>query len=155
VFRTLGSEPDGRGTLPAMATVRPRVLEFEVSVDRDRTARSALGGSSLAREEEWCAEHLVLAALVRCLLASVDYTAGRLELDVSGSGGAHGTVTKREDGLYALVEANVQLELEVVPPPSPDTLATLIEKAERGCFVGNSLTAAPRYRWTVNGEAVG
>jgi uncharacterized OsmC-like protein len=139
-----------------MATVRPRVLEFEVSVDRDRTARSGLGGSPLAREEEWCAEHLVLAALVRCLLASVEYTAGRLELDVSGSGRAHGTVTKRaEDALYALVEVEARLELEVAPPPTPDVLATLIEKSERGCFVGNSLTAAPRYRWTVNGEAVG
>jgi organic hydroperoxide reductase OsmC/OhrA len=138
-----------------MATVRPRVLEFEVSVDRDRTARSALGGGSLEREEEWCAEHLVLAGLVRCLLASADHTARRLELEIAGSGQAHGTVTKRqEDGLYGLVDVEVRLEVEVRPAPAPETLAELIERAERGCFVGNSLTATPRYVWTVNGEAV-
>jgi uncharacterized OsmC-like protein len=137
-----------------MATVRPRVLEFEVSVDVGRTARSALGGSPLAREDEWCAEHLVLAGLVRCMLASVDHTARRLELDVTSSGRARGTVTKRdEDSLYALIEVEARFELDAEPEPAPETVAKLIEKAERGCFVGNSLTAAPRYRWTVNGEA--
>lgn len=25
---------------------------------------------------------------------------------------------------------------------------------ERGCFVGASLTAKPRYRWTVNGKEI-
>jgi hypothetical protein len=30
----------------------------------------------------------------------------------------------------------------------------LLDRAERGCFVGNSLTARPAYHWTVNGEAI-
>ncbi len=60
-----------------MAAVRPRVLEFDVSVDRAGDARSALGGNPLPREAEWWAEHLVLAGLVRCTLASMDYSARR------------------------------------------------------------------------------
>jgi len=133
--------------------VKPRVLEFEVSVDRDRTSRSALGGSSFEREHEWWPEHLVLAALVRCTLASMDYSARRAGLDALGQGRAHGTVTKREaDGLYAFVDIESRLEIELDPPPGPDGVRELIEKAERGCFVSNSLETRPHHHWTVNGE---
>ena len=31
----------------------------------------------------------------------------------------------------------------------------MLERAERGCFVGNSLVARPRYRWNVNGGVGG
>jgi hypothetical protein len=41
------------------------------------------------------------------------------------------------------------------PPLAGDDVQTLIAKAERGCFVGNSLTARPHYRWTVDGEEIG
>ncbi|MBM2822347.1 MAG: hypothetical protein HW413_1093, partial [Thermoleophilia bacterium] len=44
--------------------VKPRVLEFEVTVDRGRSSQSGLGGVALEREDEWWPEHLVLAALV-------------------------------------------------------------------------------------------
>ena len=96
----------------------------------------------------------VLAALVRCTLASLDHHVRRAELEASASGQAHGLVTKRvEDGLYALVEVDVRLEVEVAPAPAPDAVRELLARVERGCFVGNSLTAGPRYHWTVNGEA--
>ena len=136
--------------------VKPKVLEFEVSVDRDRSARSALGGTSIAREETWLPEHLVLAALVRCTLGSMDYSARRAGLDVVGSGRAHGTVTKREaDGLYAFVDIQSELAIELDPPPPREVVDELVEKAELGCFVSNSLTATPRHHWIVNGEEVG
>ena len=45
--------------------VKPRVFEFEIGVDRGRTSRTALGGSAIAREDQWWPEHLMLAALVR------------------------------------------------------------------------------------------
>ena len=61
------------GSVPA----RPRVLEFDVSVDEDGAATSALGGSPLAKEDEWWAEHLVLAGLLRCTLASMGHAAHR------------------------------------------------------------------------------
>jgi organic hydroperoxide reductase OsmC/OhrA len=134
---------------------RPRVLEFDVAVDQDRIAASGLGGRPFPREEEWWAEHLVLAGLLRCTLTSLDYSARRAGISVVGSGRAHGTVTKRdEDGLYAFVDIETQLEVELAPAQERDATAELLEKAERGCFVSNSLTAKPRHRWIVNGQEV-
>ena len=132
---------------------RPQIHEFEVAVDRDGTARSGLGGREIAREDAWWAEHLVLAGLVRCTLASLAHAARRAELEASAEGSARGTVTKRdEDGLYAFVEIESSLNVEVSPAPERAAITALLDWTERGCFVGNSLTAKPRYRWTVNGE---
>ena len=134
---------------------RPRILDFDVIVDSAGDARSALGGSPLPRQVEWWAEHLVLAGLVRCTLASMDYSARRAGLNSLGSGKAHGTVTKREeDGLYAFVDIETTLEVDLAPVPEPVALRELVARAERGCFVSNSLTATPRHRWIVNGEEV-
>jgi uncharacterized OsmC-like protein len=134
---------------------RPRVHEFDVTVDRDRIARSGLGGSPLPREAEWWAEHYVLAGLVRCTLASMDYAARRAGSNVTGSGSAHGVVTKREeDGRYAFIEIDATFDVQLAPAPDLETLQGLVKKAEAGCFVGNSLTAKPRYHWVVNGEEV-
>ncbi|MBA3433199.1 MAG: hypothetical protein H0U08_03800, partial [Actinobacteria bacterium] len=97
---------------------KPRVLELDVAIDRDRTARSALGGSPIPPEDAWSAEHLVLAALVRCTLTSLDYHLRRAGLTASGSGQARGVVTRRDaDGLYGFVEieARYDIELEHVP----------------------------------------
>ena len=133
---------------------KPRVLTFEVVVDRNRASRSELGGSVLEREDEWWAEHLVLAALVRCSLASVDHSARRAGFEVTGAGNAEGTVTRRDDGRYGFVDIAARLEVELDPEPEPTAARALVEKAERGCFIGNSLVPAPRYRWTVNGDEI-
>ncbi len=134
---------------------RARVLEFEVTVDRAGDAYSALGGQPLPRRAEWWAEHLVLAGLVRCTLASMDYAARRGGFNSLGVGRAHGTVTKREeDGLYAFVDIVTTLEVELAPAPDLEALAELVRKAEHGCFVSNSLTARPRHRWIVNGQEI-
>jgi organic hydroperoxide reductase OsmC/OhrA len=134
---------------------RPRVLHFDVTVDRAGDAHSALGGSPLPREVEWWAEHLVLAGLVRCTLASMDYSARRAGLNSKGIGSAHGTVTKRaDDGLYAFVGIETTLEVDLAPAPEHAALRELVAHAERGCFVSNSLTAKPRHQWIVNGQAV-
>jgi organic hydroperoxide reductase OsmC/OhrA len=135
--------------------VTAQILEFEVSVDRNRISRSALGGSAVEREDEWSPEHLVLAALVRCTLASMDYSARRAGLDAVGAGQARGTVTQREtDGLFAFVDIESRLEIELEPPPQPKAVRELIAKAERGCFVSNSLATRPRHTWTINGEEI-
>jgi organic hydroperoxide reductase OsmC/OhrA len=131
----------------------PRVLEFDVIVDRAGASRSGLGGSALPREAEWWPEHLVLAGLVRCTLASMDHAARRAGLEAKGTGTAHGTVTKRaEDDLYAFVDIETTLDVNLAPVPAPADLDALVAKAERGCFMSNSLTARPRHRWIVNGE---
>ena len=41
---------------------------------------------------------------------------------------------------------------DVTLEPRPQSLRELVAKAERDCFIGASLTARPRYHWTVNGE---
>jgi hypothetical protein len=135
-------------------TTRPRVHEFEIAVDEGRVARSALGGTPLPREAEWWAEHFVLAGLVRCTLASMDYAARRAGCNSVGSGTAHGTVTKRDDGRYGFVDIEATFDVRLAPAPAPETVGQLVAKAEAGCFVGNSLTPTPRYRWRINGEEV-
>ena len=135
---------------------RPRFLQFDITVDRSGDARSVLGGSPIQREAEWWAEHLVLAGLVRCTLASLDYSARRAGVDVISSGSAHGVVTKREDdGLHAFVEIETTLDVQVTPALDDDGLRGLLARAEHGCFVSNSLIARPRHRWIVNGEHIG
>jgi organic hydroperoxide reductase OsmC/OhrA len=138
-----------------MAHTRPKVLEFDVAVDSERTARSTLGGSVLPADDAWHAEHLALAGAVRCVLTSLDYHARRSGLQATGSGSVHGVVTKREsDGRYAFVEIAERLEVELTPAPDQGDLRELLERAERDCFVGNSLTPRPRYHWVVNGQEV-
>ncbi len=135
-------------------SARARIFTYDVSLDRDWTARSALGGAAIRSEEDdWTPEHLVLAGLCRCVLTSLRYHAHRAELEPSSSATAHGVVTRREeDGRFAFVEITVQLDVSLENAPSRAALAELVAKAERDCFIGASLTLEPDYRWNVNGE---
>jgi organic hydroperoxide reductase OsmC/OhrA len=136
-------------------SARPRALSFDVSVDRDRTSWSGLGGEGIRMGDAWWAEHLLLSALARCTLTSFDYHAHRSDLTSAGEAKARGLVTKREsDGRYAFVDVEVELEVELHPEPDEESVLELLSKAERDCFVGSSLTARPRYSWTVNGEVI-
>jgi len=121
-------------------------LEFDVAVAADRSVTSGLGGTPIPAADEWQAEHLVLAGLVRCTLASLDYHVRKPDLRATASGSAH--------GLYGFVEIDAELVVDFEPPVGHGVVHELIASAERGCFVGNSLTARPRYRWIVNGENV-
>jgi len=128
-----------------------KTFSYAVSVDRDGTARSGEGGSPLAEEEAWSPEHLVLAGLARCILTSLDYHARRGEIEVNGRTEARGEVAQRDtDGRHAFV--HVKVDVDVTLTPKPQAARELVAKAERDCFVGASLTAKPRYHWTVNGE---
>jgi uncharacterized OsmC-like protein len=130
---------------------RAKTFSYAVSVDRDGTAHSGEGGSPLPDEEAWSPEHLVLAGLARCILVSLRYHARRNEIELNGSTEAHAEVNPRDtDGRYAFVR--IKVDVDVTLDPKPETVRELISKAERDCFVGASLTAKPRYRWTVNGE---
>ena len=130
-----------------------KVFRYGVTIDRDWAARSDEGGSPLPREEAWSPEHLLLAGLVRCLLTSLEFHATRREVTVEGTAAASGSVRRREsDGRYAFVEVDVELDVVLDPSLAGAELQELIGKAERDCFVGASLIAPPRYRWTVEGE---
>jgi organic hydroperoxide reductase OsmC/OhrA len=131
---------------------RAKVLEYQARVDR-LGAISAHGGDPVALPADVEPEHLLLAALVRCTIASLRFHARRLGADAAGSGTAHGLVTRREsDGRYAFVEIRAELEVEIDPPP--EHLLGLLERAMRDCFISASLTVKPHYRWTVNGAPV-
>jgi organic hydroperoxide reductase OsmC/OhrA len=151
--RTLVRRSDGSVRRVAATAKR---LEYAVSVGRAGDAHSALGGSTIEREEEWSAEHLVLAGLCRCTQTSLEYHARRANVRATSDVRAHGVVTKREsDGRYAFVELDVELDAVLDPPLAGENLRALLQKAERDCFVGASLTAPPRYHWTVEGEEIG
>ena len=130
--------------------MRPKAFSYAAALERDGTVR-AEEGTPVALGEEWNPEHLVLAAVARCTLASLRYYARETAVEASAS--SHGSVTRRDDdGLYAFVDMEVSFDVEL--EPEPEDVDALLTRAERGCFVGNSLTAKPRYRWRVNGRDV-
>ena len=135
-------------------SARARIFTYDVSLDDEWAAHSAVGGSTITNEEEaWTPEHLVLAALSRCILTSFRYHARRAGHEPLARAATHGVVTRREeDGRFAFVEIRVDLNVRLEGAPSADDLRELIMKGERDCFIGASLAAKPHYDWTVNGE---
>jgi uncharacterized OsmC-like protein len=154
--RTVRRRPDGSSASPGrIGTVPTGAKEFRYAVALDRAGRvTADGHASLDLDPAWTPEHLVLAGLVRCTLQSLRFHSEREGIDFVASAAVSGLVTRRpEDGRYAFVDLDVQLDLELEPMPPGDELAALLAKAERDCFVGASLKPSPRYRWRVNGTA--
>jgi len=123
---------------------------FEYAVELDRGGRMTIpGGGQLLPPEGWLADHLLLAALVRCSIDSFAYHARRAGHDVTASGSAQGTITKTgDDDRYRFVSIDVLIEAQLAPRASD--VAALIAKAERDCFVGASLTVKPEYEWRVS-----
>ena len=137
---------------------RARVFSFGVDLDETWDVSSDRGGAALAgsEREAWTPEHLVLAGLCRCVLTSLAFHARRAGIEVVPHARANGTVTRREaDGRFAFVEIVADLDVRLEPAPDADAAATLVDKAERDCFVGASLTTPPAYRWTINGREIG
>jgi uncharacterized OsmC-like protein len=124
---------------------------YAVTLARDGGV-AAEGNEPVRLELEWTPEHLVLAALARCSVASLVHHARRRSLDVAASAHATGSVGRRDDGSWGFLELECRPDVELRPEPDADALAELVAKAERGCFVGASLAPAPTYRWTVNGR---
>jgi organic hydroperoxide reductase OsmC/OhrA len=127
--------------------VQAKTLEYAVTVDRG--GRMTIpGGAQIAPPEGWSADHLLLAALVRCSIESLTYHARRAGHAVVAAGEGSGRVTKRpSDGRYAFVELQVRVDAEL--EPRARETAELVARAERDCFVGASLTVAPAYEWNL------
>ncbi len=137
-----------------MANVRAKVFEYTTSVDRDLRVSSE-GEQPVEFGESWTPEHILLAALLRCAIASLTYYATPAGIVVAVAGEAHGTVTLREDeGVFGLVAADARFDLELTPQPEPEALVKLLRKAKAGCFVSNSLSVHPEFHWRVNGADV-
>ena len=131
---------------------RAKSFDYAVSLDVTWDARSDRGGGVLAGAEEasWTPEHLLLAGLARCTLTSLRYHCVRASITLTSSSTARGPVTRREsDGRFAFVEIAFEADVSFDPKPDDETIADLLAKAERDCFVGASLVATPSYSWNV------
>lgn len=123
---------------------------FEYAVEVDGAGRMTIpGGGQFVPPEGWSADHLLLAALVRCSMDSFAYHARRAGHAVTASGSAQGTITKSgDDNRYRFVSIDVRIDAQLEPRTNePDDL---IAKAERDCFVSASLTVKPEYSWHVS-----
>ena len=68
-----------------MANVRAKVFEYTTSVDRDLRVSSE-GEQPVEFGESWTPEHILLAALLRCAIASLTYYATPAGIAVSVQG---------------------------------------------------------------------
>lgn len=135
-----------------MGNVRAKVFDYAASLDRDGRISADDAGNPVELGQEWTPEHLLLAALLRCALASLRHYAEPRGIAVVGGGTATGTVTLREaDGVFGLVQAEAHLDVQLTPAPSPEELPKLLARAKAGCFVSNSLSVHPTFNWRVNG----
>jgi organic hydroperoxide reductase OsmC/OhrA len=125
-----------------------KVLAY--AVDLDSAGRMTIpGGGQFVPPEGWSADHLLLAALVRCSIDSFAYHARRAGREVAASGEAQGKITKSgEDGRYRFVAIDVSITAQLTP--RMDEVGDLVAKAERDCFVSASLTLKPEYAWHVS-----
>jgi organic hydroperoxide reductase OsmC/OhrA len=125
--------------------------EFRYTVDLGETLRTE-DGTPLGDSVSWTPEHLLLAALIRCTLKSLDFHARRAGNAVASERATgRALFTKRgSDGRYAAAEIDLELAVELRTQPGEDELRDLLAKAERDCFIGASLTVKPRYDWTVS-----
>jgi organic hydroperoxide reductase OsmC/OhrA len=124
---------------------------FDYAVEVDAAGRMTIpGGGQFVPPEGWSADHLLLAALVRCSIDGFAYHARRAGHTMTASSGfAHGTITKTgEDDRYRFVEIDVRIDAELQPRAAEPEV--LMAKAERDCFVGASLVVKPRYEWHVS-----
>jgi organic hydroperoxide reductase OsmC/OhrA len=134
--------------------VKSKVFRYAVSLDADGSMH-ADGDGAVTLPEGWTPDHMVLAAATWCSLNSLRHHAGRVGIAVAGEGEARGIVSRREDdGRFAIAAVDIDLFVRLDPLPSPELLRELLDKAERDCFVGASLRAQPRYRWTVGRASV-
>jgi organic hydroperoxide reductase OsmC/OhrA len=134
-------------------SVRPKLRHYAITVDAEGRPMQEAGGT-LSWEKEWTPEHLVLAALARCSLIALGYHAKREALSSRASAQAAGVVGPRPNGSWGFVEIACQIDATLTPTPVAARLPALAARAERGCFVGQSLEPRPEYKWTINGEEI-
>ena len=124
-----------------------RVKPRHYAVALDRSGVITADGDELHAGAGWTPEHLLLAAVARCGVNSLTWFARKDEIEVQVSATATGVVARRDDARNAFVDIQCRLEVELTPEPEDGKLRPLLTRAERGCFIGNSLSPHPRYSW--------
>src|SRR5512135_888670 len=95
--------------------VAAKTLEYAVELDEGGHF-TVPGGGQFVTPEGWSADHLLLAALVRCSIDSFAYHARRAGHTVSGSGSAHGLITRDgADDRFRFVEIDVSIDAQLEP----------------------------------------
>lgn len=132
-------------------TVRAKHFDYWISLDE--AGGLSADGTPVPIQGDVGAEHLLLAALAKCSISSLEHFARQKDVEVRASAYASGTVTRREeDDRYGFVNIECKLDVRLEGELADDDLRALLESAEWGCFIGASLKPAPRYRWRVNGR---
>jgi organic hydroperoxide reductase OsmC/OhrA len=131
-----------------------RVKPKEYAVELDGGGRMTGGEEPLDLDAGWTPEHLLLAAVARCGVNSLRWFARKDAIEVEARAKATGVVARREDARNAFVDIHCHLDVRLTPEPEEGKLRPLLLRAERGCFIGNSLDPHPRYSWVVNGKEI-
>jgi uncharacterized OsmC-like protein len=133
--------------------VAVRAKHFDYWISLDERGELTADGDPVAIGGDISAEHLLLTALARCSISSLEHFARQKDVDVTASAYASGTVTRREDQeRYGFVSIECKLDVQLEGELADDELRNLLESAEWGCFIGASLDPAPKYSWRVNGR---
>ena len=130
-----------------------RAKHFDYWISLDERGELTADGDPVTIGGDISAEHLLLTALARCSISSLEHFARQKDVDVTTSAYASGTVTRREDQeRYGFVSIECKLDVQLAGELADDELRNLLESAEWGCFIGASLDPAPKYSWRVNGR---
>jgi uncharacterized OsmC-like protein len=133
--------------------VAVRAKHFDYWISLDERGGLTADGDPVTIGGDVSAEHLLLTALARCSISSLEHFARQKDVDVTTSAYASGTVTRREDQeRYGFVSIECKLDVQLAGELADDELRNLFESAEWGCFIGASLDPAPKYSWRVNGR---
>jgi uncharacterized OsmC-like protein len=133
--------------------VAVRAKHFDYWISLDERGQLTADGDPVTIGGDVSAEHLLLTALARCSISSLEHFARQKDVDVTTSAYASGTVTRREDQeRYGFVSIECKLDVQLAGELADDELRNLLESAEWGCFIGASLDPAPKYSWRVNGR---
>jgi organic hydroperoxide reductase OsmC/OhrA len=133
--------------------VAVRAKHFDYWISLDERGELTADGDPVTIGGDISAEHLLLTALARCSISSLEHFARQKDVDVTASTYASGTVTRREDQeRYGFVSIECKLDVQLEGELADDELRNLLESAEWGCFIGASLDPAPKYSWRVNGR---
>jgi organic hydroperoxide reductase OsmC/OhrA len=133
--------------------VAVRAKHFDYWISLDERGQLTADGNPVTIGGDVGAEHLLLTALARCSISSLEHFARQKDVEVRASAYASGTVTRREDQeRYGFVSFECKLDVQLEGELADDELRNLLESAEWGCFIGASLDPAPKYSWRVNGR---